>query len=592
MRRLSALLLAVSVGGGCGGPQHVALDPVPVQDDDRYDIPAPDFLVRDDYYDIMDYTLFKPIESLFDLPRDFRALAGKPKQALNVTPLDEIQDSTWFTNRMGRRQLTLDELRLGPDRPLGPDLDDPWTIVGGKTQGVTPGFTIEDARGDRFVIKFDPASNPELATGAEAIGTRIFWAVGYNVPENYLVNFRPENLRISPKATVKLELDKRRPFTSNDLDLILSKVPKNPDGSIRAIASRYLSGKPIGPIPFLGVRKDDPNDVIPHEHRRELRAYRVFCSWVNHNDSREINTLDMYVEEDGRHFVKHHLIDFGAILGSGSTGQNLRSEGFEYQFDLGMMAKSIVTLGLYPRPWTDVDFPVIHGVGRFEASHFDPENWKPNYPYPPFGRMTPRDAFWAAKIIMRFDDARLRSIVESARYSDPRATTYLTRMLAERRDRIGRTWFSRVNPIDEFEVVQMPSAASAESGPAPGVPSTSAPDVVPGSAKAGGPAGGPELRFADLAVLYGFEPPRSYRVAVRDGRGHSWGTFETDAPAFTLAEFVKRLGSPSADAVDARLLQFEIRSRRGNGWSPRTTVILYLEPAGTLRVAAVERDES
>src|SRR6185436_18974236 len=130
--------------------------------------------------------------------------------------------------------------------------------------------------------------------------------MGYNVPENYLVHFQPEQLRIGSKASVKLELDKKRAMTQDDLNIILSKVPKRADGSIRCIASRYLSGKPLGPIPFIGVRPGDPNDVIRHEHRRELRGYKVFAGWLAHNDCREINSLDMFVEEDGRHFVKHY----------------------------------------------------------------------------------------------------------------------------------------------------------------------------------------------------------------------------------------------------------------------------------------------
>ena len=66
--------------------------------------------------------------------------------------------------------------------------------------------------------------------------------------------------------------------------------------------------------------------------------------------------------------------------------------------------------------------------------------------------MTAQDAYWAAKIIVRFDDTLLRAIVDTAEYSDPAATEYIVKTLAERRDKIGRYWFSRVNALDEFEV--------------------------------------------------------------------------------------------------------------------------------------------
>ena len=38
-------------------------------------------------------------------------------------------------------------------------------------------------------------------------------------------------------------------------------------------------------------------------------------------------------------------------------------------------------------------------VGRWEGTSFDPEGWKNDYPNPAFVRMTPRDAFWAAKLV-------------------------------------------------------------------------------------------------------------------------------------------------------------------------------------------------
>jgi len=578
-----ALLLLVAATTGCGGRPQVALDPLPLQDDDRYDIPEPAEFERDDYYDQLDFTVYKPVEQLFDMPRNFRKLAGKPKQALEVTPLDEIQDSSWFTNRMSRRKLTAAEVRQGPLQRPGPDLEHRWSIVAGKTQGVTPGFTIEDARGDRYVIKFDPLSDPELATGAEAIGTRIFWALGYNVPENYLVYFRPESLQIAPKATLRLPLGRRRPFTTYDLRIVLDKVPKRPDGSIRAIASRYLAGKPIGPIHFMGVRADDPNDVIRHEHRRGLRAYKAFCSWVNHNDSREINTLDVYTEEDGRHFVKHYLIDFGAILGSASTGKNLRSEGFEYQFDFGEMGKSLASLGLYTRPWTRLEFPDIPGVGNFEAERFDPGEWKANYPFPPFENMTPRDGFWAAKIVMRFDDDLLRAVVEEAQYSDPRATDYIVQALALRRDRIGGYWFSRVSALDEFRVVQAPSATEVATPTG----------TSGGAAKPGGPAGAPELHFTDLAVHYGFLPARGYRISMRGPDDRALAAFESEAAAIGLGDVVRELGTPAPGALDERLVEIRIEPLATESrWRLATTVTLYLEPSGTLRIAAIERDES
>jgi hypothetical protein len=244
MRRALAWIacFVTFAGLACGSGPRLALEPLPARDDDRYDVPQPRERVRDDYYDIVDYTFFEQFGQAADMPRNVRKVAGKPKQAMNVTPLDEVLDSTWFTNRIGRRRLSPEEVRQGANRREGPDMEHDWTIVAGKSQGVTPGFTMEDAKGVRYVIKPDPKLHPELATGADMIATRLFWGLGFNVSEDYLVRVRPEQLKIGPKATVKIELGKRRKLTEDDLEIILSKAAREPDGSVRVIASRFLSG--------------------------------------------------------------------------------------------------------------------------------------------------------------------------------------------------------------------------------------------------------------------------------------------------------------------------------------------------------------
>ena len=67
-----------------------------------------------------------------------------------------------------------------------------------------------------------------------------------------------------------------------------------------------------------------------------------------------------------------------------------------------------------------IDYPddIPQAVGRFEGDAFEPEKWKPEYPNPAFENMRPDDAFWAARIVAKFNDAAMRAIVEKARYTD------------------------------------------------------------------------------------------------------------------------------------------------------------------------------
>ena len=101
--------------------------------------------------------------------------------ALNVNTLGEVPDSSWFTNRIGQHDMTVDDVLRGPNQVDGP-APGQWLVTGRPDSGITPKFTIRDARGDTYLIKLDPASNPELPSSVELISTKLFHAIGYHVP--------------------------------------------------------------------------------------------------------------------------------------------------------------------------------------------------------------------------------------------------------------------------------------------------------------------------------------------------------------------------------------------------------------------------
>jgi hypothetical protein len=346
---------------------------------------------------------------------------------------------------------------------------------------VTPGFTVRDTAGHTWFIKFDAPGWRGMATGTEVLVTRIFWALGYHVPENYLAQLRPANLAIASDATIRPPGAPRRRLEQTDIAALLERADRDADGTYRVVASKALAGKPLGGFLFHGVRSDDPNDVIRHEHRRELRGYRAFAAWVQHVDAKATNTLDTLVSENGRPVIKHHLIDFGSTLGSGAVYPREPFEGTEYVVEPGQAGKNILSFGFRIAPWRTVPLYESRELGRIWASHadWDPDEWKSRTPNPAHLRARRDDLFWAASKMLPFTDDVIRALVRTAEWNDQRNADAVSTFLIERRDAIVKKYLVASNPVT--------SPALAADG---------------------------TLTFENLAVTAGVAtPPDSYRIA-------------------------------------------------------------------------------
>lgn len=380
--------------------------------------------------------------NLFATPR--RVPAGI--RAGNVNTIDEVPDSGWFTNRIGARELPIDAVVKGP--VLGPaPASSKWTITREKSAGAAPGFTAQDANGQTFFVSFDSPANPDGATGAVVVATKIFWALGYNQVEYFVTTMNRETTAVSPTATTRRPSGARSPIARDDISAVLERADRRADGSYRMAAGRLLPGKVLGGFKYQGTRPDDPNDVVPHEHRRELRALRVFGAWTNLTDMKAGNTLDTLVDEGGRSVVKHYLQDVGSTFGVGANGPHDWSEGWEYLNGGGATKRRLFSFGLALSPWQTVDYEKHSAVGRFEGDAFDPETWKPRAPTAAYYEMRDDDAFWAARRVMAFSDPMIRAIVKTGEFTDAAAEKYLGDILIKRRDKIGRAYLTKLNPI-------------------------------------------------------------------------------------------------------------------------------------------------
>lgn len=443
---------------GCAGPQRVlTTDPIKWVDADNRTIAEPVEIVENQIWDIVDHTVFYQVGKVLDLEWTMKRLGAAAglndhRQADNVNALDEAVASSWWQHRHWYRPMTRAQLKAGPGS-AAPDSTGKWEVVAGKFEGGTAGFTIRDAAGGMYLLKFDSEGNNEMGSAAEVIATKVHYAAGYNVPQNTIVYFDPNLLVIGPKAMVPDGKGGKRPMERRDLQGILDNIIPQADGRLRCVASKFLSGVPVGIFDYHGMRKDDPNDRVRHQHRRELRGLRVLGSWMNDADRRAANTLDMYATDaDGRQYVRHYIIDMGSAFGSNNLMPHLPKYGNEYVWDPRTITKSLLALGFRKEPW-NYPLPMKYPeIGYFENETFSAIDWVPTYPNPSFERCTGRDGYWGAKLVMAFSDDDVRAMVESGEYANPGATEELTRLLIERRDMIGRYWFARVNPLDRFRV--------------------------------------------------------------------------------------------------------------------------------------------
>jgi predicted small lipoprotein YifL len=394
-------------------------------------------------------------------------LGGK-QEALNVDNFDETPDSTWFTNRLGRYHMSVDEITKPTNPTLAPRVGNTITILSANTLGNSPTLYIEDSGGRRYIVKFDPPNGSGISTGAEVISSGILKAVGYNTPSNYIVGIDPSKLVLDSRAITWGKYSKVRGMTQEDLETVVQLIGKLGKGKrkVRALATLFLSGEPLGPFSFSGRRYGDHNDLIPHEHRRELRGYRVFSSLINNIQIRDNGTLDTFHRSDAAlGYVKHNLFGLSTALGNPRSWDGRRpkkksdaekredDKKKDYDYGYNDAAITLFTLGIY-KPTADQTDCVdsYKGISFLPTCRFNPGSWITKQPNEAFIYMTRRDAYWAAKIIMKIPNEAIKKFVAQAQLNNPALERYVARQLITRRNEIGSYWFSEINPLDGFKV--------------------------------------------------------------------------------------------------------------------------------------------
>ncbi len=400
------------------------------------------------------------------LPLDRELKLDYFREAVNVNALDEVPDSTWFEDL---RRIADDrgQMRLrsfsSAQMERGAMLDDPepkppFTVTKGKGAGANLGFEVKDALGRKYLFKMDPPGLVGLDTSTEVVATRLAWASGWNVPSETLVDFKASDLRLSPEATTRdPRLNSKLPLTRALLDQMLHTAPAAADGTIRAIASRWIAGQIVGPFAYFGRRHDDANDRVPHEDRRDLRGFGTFSMWINNIDSLETNTLDSYVGKTGKGHLLHYQQDVGGAFGARAEEPISWWMGTDIYLAPSRILTSLLTVGLIKQPWDGDNVRVDRArlvaaypeLGNFDWEHFEPAHWHPVLDNPAFERQTRRDRYWGAKRVLAFNEEELRGAIRSGHYR-PQAAERLFEVLWKRRERIARAYLAPVAALDFF----------------------------------------------------------------------------------------------------------------------------------------------
>lgn len=487
------VVCAATLAGCSGQLRRFPRAEVVWEDDDRAPIPKPPKSFYSPYiWDGMDQAVFRPLAKGF-------GLYDQQGEASNVNAVDEVPNSSWYTNRISRRLMTPLEVAQGACDDLNDNIPTPWTITGGKPDGSNPGFFIKDGEGRRYLLKTDGEMQHERPTGSDVVGASIYYSAGYFAPCNRVVTITREKLRLAEDAEVKLTSGQKEKMTDAHVEKVLSKATALGEGRYRASVSQFIDGRPISPWLYEGTRKDDPNDVIPHAFRREIRGMYILAAWTDHIDSRQENTLAAWVKtgpgEAGH--VRHYMIDFGDTLGITFVWDSLAQRfGHSGYFDVPHMAEDYITFGLIDRPWHHARFGEAgKELGYYDGRRFEPEHWRPGYPNPAFQRHTEHDAAWMTRILARFEPEHIAALAERGRWTDSAITSELTRILIERRRRILERYLTRVSPLTWPEV---------------------------------SPEGG--LCMQDLAVWTGIRPESSRRYEARGWLGDDLQRVELPAP--------------------------------------------------------------
>ncbi len=579
MKRILTIILLASALAACAPKTGLRYPPVMwLRDNDRTPIAKPETRRRYEPTDSAYSYVYEgwnqamgAVDNIASLQE--KIIPGGKEEAFDIDNFDEVPDSTWFTNRIGRFALSAKAMAQPFDPKMAPEATGPLTILSAMTLGKVPRLYVEDAVGRRYILTFDPPGFPGIATGGELIASLLLKEIGYNVAPSYVIELKADRLALGGHAVTRGKYAVERPLTQQDFQYILDRIQMGGRTSVRALATLAPVGEPLGPFSFSGTRYQDTNDRIPHQYRRVLRGYRIFSALINNTEIRDSGTLDTFVTTNSpKGYVRHNLFDLSTAFGNpweltedfgkskSAKEQEEKTRDADLNYGVGGATAAMLTFGFYKPPAQAADCDDrFEGYAFLPTCRFNPEKWNVQLPNEAFVDMTGRDAFWAARIIMRLSDETITKIVQLAAFPDKPLERYITAQLIERRNQIGLYWFAQLNPLDAFTLQQTDK--------------------------------GMLLTFDDLAVHYGFTTleHRRYRFRLQ--------TRMATAELTPWKDFVGTSVLIENAVIDAlsteRIVVLRLETfQEGHRW-PMPAIDLSIQKAEdeTLRVVGIERND-
>ena len=335
-------------------------------------------------------------------------------RARNINTIDEVPDSSWFTNRILARPLSVDEAARGPLTGNGSGA---WHLdgrSGPSRPGPRPASPCATRRGRLWFVSFDaqgairkrrPArfSSPTRSSGRSATGrSRTTWSrcgpISWSSP-------RPRRSAAVRQGAADAAQRPRGGAAARRTAAPTAAIARWRPARCRA--SRSAASAITARVPTIRTTS------VPHEHRRELRALKVFGAWTNLVDMKAGNTLDALIDRKTAAAWCVTTCRMSARRSAPAPTGRTSTTRAGNTCSRRSHAEAAVHLRLLHSAVADDAYVDNPAIGRFEGTDFDPPAWKPRVPTAAFLRARADDTFWAARRVMAFSDDLIRAIVKT-----------------------------------------------------------------------------------------------------------------------------------------------------------------------------------